>query len=77
MTRVEIHHIMSFDPNMLLHLSELLCLSVALLWKDMCTGICVWGHAGEGIEELVADSLYFSERLSHHQHNERAEICGG
>lgn len=46
-----------------------------LLCKAVRTRVYVWGGGVEG--GLVTDSLCFCERLWHHQHNERPEICGG
>ena len=49
------------------------CGNLQLCFVKMCALVCVFA----GGVEVVADSLCFCERLWHHQHNERAEICGG
>lgn len=47
--------------------------------KALRACVCICGTQGRprGRREVLADSLCFCERLWHHQHNERAEICGG
>lgn len=51
--------------------------NLQLCFVNMCALVCAFGDVEEGEVEVVADSLCFCERLWHHQHNERAEICGG